>query len=158
MLGEAAMQAHAALSIAERFAAEDPANVDWQRELGRSHYRVGTIADARGSRAEARAHLERAADIMDRLARLDSLNPARRRDLAEARAALAQHLLAPGETHRALREARAVQENRRPLARTKRRRRRAGGKAPGTRPGVAGKGLERGRKPGAGGRGAGAGG
>ena len=110
MLGEAAVQAHAALSIAERFAAEDRANVDWQRELGRSHYRVGTIADARGSRAEARAHLERAADIMDRLARLDSLNPARRRDLAEARAALAQHLLAPGETHRALREARAVQE------------------------------------------------
>ena len=32
-----------ALAIMERLAAEDPSNVDWQRELGRSHYRVGVM-------------------------------------------------------------------------------------------------------------------
>ena len=99
-----------ALAIAAELAASDPANVDWQRELGRSHYRMGLVDDARGVREAARSHLLRAATIMAAAAGRDALNPARQRDLAEVRAALAYHHLAAGDSSRAGDEGRLVQQ------------------------------------------------
>ena len=95
--------------ITARLGAEDPSNVDWQRELGISHYRAGTIADARGARGEAQRHLSSALAIMGRVAGRDPLNPARQRDLADVHAAIAQHHLAAGDAPRAVAEARAAQ-------------------------------------------------
>lgn len=107
---QAAAHAARALAIAERLSAEDRSNLDWLRELGRSHQRAGTTAAARGKGAEALAHLRTAVATLQRLARLDPLNPSRRRDLADARAALAAHLLDAGQAERARHEANLVEE------------------------------------------------
>ncbi len=109
-LEAAAAHAAEALAIAGRLSAEDPSNLDWLRELGRSHHRAGAIAGARGKAAEALTHLRSGADTMQRLVRLDPLNPSRRRDLADARAALALQFLSAGQAERARREARLVEE------------------------------------------------
>ncbi|HSP92435.1 MAG TPA: hypothetical protein VLN08_16090, partial [Vicinamibacterales bacterium] len=106
----AAAHAEQALAIAAELAAADPENVDWRRELGRSHYRAGPIADAGGRRADAQSHLQQALAILARAADLDPRTPARQRDLAEVHAARAQHDLLEGDVPRAVAAAAAVQE------------------------------------------------
>jgi tetratricopeptide (TPR) repeat protein len=106
---EAASHAAQSVAIMGRLAAEDPSNVDWQRELGRSHYRAGSIAGARGAFPEALAHLQTAAAVIGRAAASDTLNPARQRDLADARAALAQHFVSVADAPRAVAEAVAAE-------------------------------------------------
>jgi len=110
VLPEAARHAGEALLITDRLAADDASNLDWQRELGRSHYRVGVIALDRGAFTDALPHLRRAEAIMERAASLDALNPARQRDLADVRTALAQFALNRGDAAGAAREARAARE------------------------------------------------
>jgi eukaryotic-like serine/threonine-protein kinase len=104
----AAKLADQALEVIQRLASEDPSNVDWQRELGRTHYRVGVIADGRGEVAAAGRHLDLAVAILSRAAARDALNPARQRDLADAVAARALHLLARRDLAQAARDARAA--------------------------------------------------
>jgi tetratricopeptide (TPR) repeat protein len=108
-LAEATAHAGRALDVVQQLAAEDASNVDWQRELGRTHYRVGLIADGRGDLAAALSHLQQALAILDRAASLDPLTLARQRDLADAHAALAQHFLAARDWAAAAREAGAAQ-------------------------------------------------
>jgi hypothetical protein len=44
------------LATAERLAAADPSNADWQRDLAVSHYRLGKIADRQGCEDLLRQH------------------------------------------------------------------------------------------------------
>jgi predicted negative regulator of RcsB-dependent stress response len=71
----------AALDIAARLAATDPANTEWQRDLSVSHDNLGDVAVAAGDLTAARTAYQAALDIAARLAATDPANTGWQRDL-----------------------------------------------------------------------------
>jgi hypothetical protein len=71
----------ASLDIAERLAAADPANTQWQRDLSVSRNNLGDAAVAAGDLAAARTHYQASLDIAERLAAADPANTQWQRDL-----------------------------------------------------------------------------
>ena len=72
----------AALDIAGRLAAADPANTGWQRDLSISHNKLGDVAVAAGDLAAARDRYQAALDIRVKLAAADPANTGWQRDLS----------------------------------------------------------------------------
>ena len=71
----------ASLDIAQRLAAADPANTEWQRDLSVSRNKLGDVARAAGDLATARGHYRASLDIRERLAAADPANTEWQRDL-----------------------------------------------------------------------------
>ena len=81
-LPAAGVSYRAALAIAERLAAADPANAQWQRDLSVSHTRLGDIDIAQGDLQAADASYRAALAIAERLAAVDPANAEGQRDLS----------------------------------------------------------------------------
>jgi tetratricopeptide (TPR) repeat protein len=80
--GAAALAAYrAGMAIAERLAAADPGNVEWQRDLSGSHSRIGDVLMAQADLAAALAAYRASHAIIVRLAAADPGNAEWRRDL-----------------------------------------------------------------------------
>jgi tetratricopeptide (TPR) repeat protein len=79
---EAREQYVTGLQIAERLAATDPTNAEWQRDLSISHDRLGDLARAAGDVAGARAAYTAGQQIAERLAATDPTNAGWQRDLS----------------------------------------------------------------------------
>ena len=76
----------ASLDIAERLAAADPANTEWQRDLSVSHNKLGDVATAAGDLAAARtAYQASPGHRRTRLAAADPANTEWQRDAEVAR-------------------------------------------------------------------------
>ncbi|MFM7688410.1 MAG: tetratricopeptide repeat protein, partial [Alphaproteobacteria bacterium] len=92
------------MDIAERLAASDPSNTEWQRDLSVSHEKIGEILQAQGDLAGALAAYQRGIDIAERLAASDPSNTGWQRDLVVAlyRLAAAAPESARGNLTRAL--------------------------------------------------------
>ena len=75
----------AALDIAERLAAADPANTGWQRDLSVSRNKLGDVAADAGDLTAARDHYQAALDIRVTLAAADPANTQWQRDLSFVR-------------------------------------------------------------------------
>ena len=87
----------AALDIADRLAAADPANTGWQRDLSVSHDKLGDVAAAAGDLAAARDPYQAALDIADRLAAADPANTGWQRDLSVSHNKLGDVAAAAGD-------------------------------------------------------------
>jgi len=72
----------ASLAIAERLAAADPGNAQWQRDLALSHGRVAMALARQGKGEEARAGLEAGRAIIVRLRQVSPDNATLPKDLA----------------------------------------------------------------------------
>jgi tetratricopeptide (TPR) repeat protein len=72
--GESLARYQRSAVIAERLAALDPANAEWQRELSVSYNRVGGVLEAQGDLAGALGEFRTALEIAVRLAALDPAN------------------------------------------------------------------------------------
>ena len=72
------------LAALERLAAREPANADWQRELGIAEARMGGLERVSGNLRGAAARVQRATAILRPLAEKDLSLVRRRRDAAEA--------------------------------------------------------------------------
>jgi tetratricopeptide (TPR) repeat protein len=84
----------AALAIAQGLAAGDPANAEWQRDVGASHDRIGYVLLLRGDLAGAHEAYGAALAIAEALVARDPANTEWQRDLAVSR-------LKIGDVHRA---------------------------------------------------------
>jgi hypothetical protein len=71
----------ASLTIAERLAATDPTNAEYQRDLSISHNRLGDLAVAAGDTPTADQHYRAQLAITERLAAADPANAEYQRDL-----------------------------------------------------------------------------
>jgi hypothetical protein len=80
----------AALVIAGRLAAADPANAGWQYDLGISSERIGDILMVQGKLDEALRSYEVRHAIISRLAAADPANAGWQRDLVVSHVKLAQ--------------------------------------------------------------------
>jgi tetratricopeptide (TPR) repeat protein len=103
----AAEHYRAGLAIAERLAAADPTNTEWQRDLSISRSKLGDVAVAAGDLAGAPEHYRAGLAIRERLAAADPTNTGWQRDLSGSRerlgdvAAAAGDLTGAGEHYRA---------------------------------------------------------
>src|SRR5205823_2634946 len=70
------------LAIAEKLAAADPKNAEWQRDLSVSYNKLGDVAVAAGKLDEGRTAFERGLAIAQKLAAADPTNAEWQRDLA----------------------------------------------------------------------------
>jgi len=86
-----------AIAICQALVTRDAANMDWQRELGRNHYRLGRNLLAVGARSAALRELGHAVSVSDRVAGTDRTNAGWQRDLGEARHALGEAKLLSGD-------------------------------------------------------------
>ena len=87
----------AALAIAERLAAADPTNTEWQRDLSVSHNKLGDLAVAAGDLAAAQQHYQAALTIRERLAAADPTNTEWQRDLSVSHEQLGDLAVAAGD-------------------------------------------------------------
>jgi hypothetical protein len=71
----------AALAIATRLAAADPANTEWQRDLSISHIKLGELLFSEGNVHAAKGTYRLAAEIVKQLVARDSTNAQWRADL-----------------------------------------------------------------------------
>jgi tetratricopeptide (TPR) repeat protein len=90
----------ASTAIAERLAARDPANSDWQRDLSVSHNRIGDVKVSQGDLPGALAAYTEDMAIAERLAARDPDNSDWQRDLIVSRAKVAR--VAPEQARRLL--------------------------------------------------------
>jgi tetratricopeptide (TPR) repeat protein len=90
------------MDIAERLAASDPSNAEWQRDLSVSHNKIGEILQAQGNLAEALAAYQRGMDIAERLAASDPSNAVWQRDLSVSHDRIGDILRAQGNLAEAL--------------------------------------------------------
>lgn len=79
-----------ALALADDLVAHDPRNLAWRHQQGVCHERLGDLAREAGDSAAARTHYTACLAIMDSLAADQPGDPRRQRDLAAARARLAE--------------------------------------------------------------------
>jgi tetratricopeptide (TPR) repeat protein len=79
---DAALQAYQKdLTIAEKLAARDPSNTQWQYDLGISNERIGMIQQAQGKLADALKSYQRRHDIISALSEQDPSNTGWQRDV-----------------------------------------------------------------------------
>ncbi len=76
------------LEIAQKLAARDPSQTEWQRDLSVSWNKIGDVRRAQGDLSGARKHYERALEIIEPLAKKDPSNAQWRSDLEWVRARL----------------------------------------------------------------------
>jgi tetratricopeptide (TPR) repeat protein len=84
--------------------------MDWRRELGRNHYRLGRHLLVNGARQAALNELGQAVSIFDEVAGADRTNAGWQRDLGEARHALAEARLQSGDVAGAALESEQTQQ------------------------------------------------
>ena len=84
------------LAIAEKLAAADPGNTEWQRDLSVSHDRIGDVLVAAGRREEALAAYRRSLAIREKLAAADPGNTEWQRDLSVSHDRIGDVLAARG--------------------------------------------------------------
>jgi tetratricopeptide (TPR) repeat protein len=85
------------LAIAERLAAADPGNSEWQRDLSVSHDKIGNVRVAQGNLAGAFESYEASLAIRERLAAADPGNSEWQRDLIVSHQKLAMAGRSPVE-------------------------------------------------------------
>jgi tetratricopeptide (TPR) repeat protein len=68
--------------IAERLAAADPSNAEWQRDLAVSHAKLASVYEKQGRIADALIEVTKARDIMAALAAITPRDARWKRDLA----------------------------------------------------------------------------
>jgi hypothetical protein len=85
------------LDIAERLAAADPDNTEWQHNLADSLTRVGVVLAAQGDTTAALQHHTRRLHIAERLAAADPANTGWQRDLAGGHGRVASLLESAGD-------------------------------------------------------------
>ena len=88
-LQDARSEFAASLAIAERLAAAEPGNAEWQRDLSVSHERLGDLAEQAGDLAEAIACYRKSEPIAAALAAKSPDHPGFRNDLAITRRRIA---------------------------------------------------------------------
>jgi len=86
-----------ALAIAEALAAEEPASLEFQRDLSVSHQKLGMLAADRGDMVSSRRHLMASRGIRERLVALAPGDPTREWDLAGSLDQLGQVALVSGD-------------------------------------------------------------
>ncbi|MET8149517.1 CHAT domain-containing protein [Actinoplanes sp. NPDC005259] len=97
----------AGLKIAQRLAAADPSNTEWQRDLSISREQLGDVAVAAGDLTAAHEHQQASLEIRQRLTTADPRNTAWQRDLSVSRnklgdlAVTAENLTAAHEHYQA---------------------------------------------------------
>ena len=97
----------ASLAIAERLAAQDPTNAEWQRDLSVSHSKVGDVLLAQGDAAGALREYRADLAIAERLAAQDPTNAGWQRDLAVSHYKLAMFARQNGKESESTAELRA---------------------------------------------------
>jgi hypothetical protein len=96
-LAAAAEHYRADLAIAERLAAADPTNTEWQRDLSVGRNKLGDVAVAAGDQAGAAEHHRAGLAICERLAAADPTNTGWQRDLSIGRNKLGDVAAAAGD-------------------------------------------------------------
>ena len=97
----------ASLAIAERLAAADPGNADWQRDLSVSHNRIGDVQSAQGDLGAALSSFLASLAIRERLAAADPGNAGWQRDLSVSHERIGDVQSAQGDLGAALSRFRA---------------------------------------------------
>ena len=87
----------AALGLAERRLAHDPANTEWQRDLSVSHDRIGDVLVAQGDGPGALAAYRKGLAIREALAARDPANTEWQRDLSVSHNKIGDVLVAQGD-------------------------------------------------------------
>ena len=87
---EALVELEASLAIAQRLAADEPSNREWQRELALAHRSVARVLDAHGRSDAALEAYQAALVIAEQLARAEPADVDAQRDLLARYADLAQ--------------------------------------------------------------------
>ncbi len=88
--GWSARRPPAVLEIRERLTANDPSNIQWQRDLSISHEKIGGVLQAQGDLAGALTAYRHSLEIRERLAVNDPSNAQGQRDLSVSFYRLAQ--------------------------------------------------------------------
>jgi tetratricopeptide (TPR) repeat protein len=101
-LGGALAAYREALAIAQRLAAADPSNTEWQRDLSVSHNKLGDVLSAQGDLGGALAAYREALAIRQRLAAADPSNSGWQLDLSVSHIKLGDVLSAQGDLGGAL--------------------------------------------------------
>ena len=101
-LDEALTACRDGLAIAERLAAADRSNTEWQRDLSVSYERVGNVLVAQGKLDEALKAYRDGLAIRERLAAADRSNTQWQRDLSGAFKKVGDVLVAQGKLDEAL--------------------------------------------------------
>jgi tetratricopeptide (TPR) repeat protein len=81
-LASALQMFHKDLAIAERLAAQDPLNANWQQDLSISYNRIGGVLESQGDLASALQMFQKDLAIAERLAAQDPLNANWQQDLS----------------------------------------------------------------------------
>jgi len=108
--------ASAGLNIAERLAAFDPSNTQWQRDLSISYSKIGDVMTKQGKLDEALKAYRDGLAIAERLAKDDPSNAVWQRDLSASYSEIGDAMTKQGKTQEALASYRKALEIMEPLA------------------------------------------